>query len=388
METLAVNGKLNEKDLAFIRGISSLKHLDLTEASYEGDCLPDEAFANLPLISFSSPKQLSTVGSHLFKGCSQLAAVVWNANIAMPENVIEDVKNPNFLLYVNSHIYTPSSYKGNLISGGQATSITLSDSETSGNFYCPQRFYVQRISYTHNYQQTTESGVTRGWETLALPFDVETITHEKRGALAPFAKGEDITKYKPFWLYELKETGFDRSADIKAYTPYILSMPNNPEYADDYNLAGNVTFTANNTYIETDTAKVTMKGSVKFTPTMLRQEQNVDVLAINLTDYTAPDGTFYESGSAFISDMREVRPFEAYALVNSASRALELSSYLWGELSDIRSAEMQQLEAIGLKRGIYDLSGRRLSNDSSILKKNRQQHQRVYIINGKKTLVK
>ena len=388
VETLAVNGKLNEKDLAFIRGISSLKHLDLTEATYEGDCLPDEAFANLPLISFSSPKQLSTVGSHLFKGCSQLAAVVWNANIAMPENVIEDVKNPNFLLYVNSHIYTPSSYKGNLISGGQATSITLSDSETSGNFYCPQRFYVQRISYTHNYQQTTESGVTRGWETLALPFDVETITHEKRGALAPFAKGEDITKYKPFWLYELKETGFDRSADIKAYTPYILSMPNNPEYADDYNLAGNVTFTANNVYIETDTAKVTMKGSVKFTPTMLRQEQNVDVLAINLTDYTAPDGTFYESGSAFISDMREVRPFEAYALVNSASRALELSSYLWGELSDIRSAEMQQLEAIGLKRGIYDLSGRRLSNDSSILKKNRQQHQRVYIINGKKTLVK
>ena len=387
VETLAVNGKLNEKDLAFIRGISSLKHLDLTEASYEGDCLPDEAFANLPLISFSSPKQLSTVGSHLFKGCNQLAAVVWNANIAMPENVIEDVKNPNFLLYVNSHIYTPSSYKGNLISGGQATSITLSDSETSGNFYCPQRFYVQRISYTHNYQQTTESGVTRGWETLALPFDVETITHEKRGALAPFAKGEDITKYKPFWLYELKETGFDRSADIKAYTPYILSMPNNPEYADDYNLAGNVTFTANNVYIETDTAKVTMKGSVKFTPTMLRQEQNVDVLAINLTDYTAPDGTFYESGSAFISDMREVRPFEAYALVNSASRALDLSDYLWGELSDIRSAEMQQLEAIGMKRGIYDLSGRRLSNDSSILKKNRQQHQRVLIINGKKTLL-
>ena len=387
VETLAVNGNLNEKDLAFIRGISSLKHLDLTEATYEGDCLPDEAFANLPLISFSSPKQLSTVGSHLFKGCNQLAAVVWNANIAMPENVIEDVKNPNFLLYVNSHIYTPSSYKGNLIPGGQATSITLSDSETSGNFYCPQRFYVQRISYTHNYQQTTESGVTRGWETLALPFDVETITHEKRGALAPFAKGEDITKYKPFWLYELKETGFDRSADIKAYTPYILSMPNNPEYADDYNLAGNVTFTANNVYIETDTAKVTMKGSVKFTPTMLRQEQNVDVLAINLTDYTAPDGTFYESGSAFISDMREVRPFEAYALVNSASRALELSSYLWGELSDIRSAEMKELEAIGMKRGIYDLSGRRLSNDSSILKKNRQQHQRVLIINGKKTLL-
>jgi hypothetical protein len=48
---------------------------------------------------------------------------------------------------------------------------------------------------------------------------------------------------------------------------------------------------------------------------------------------------------------------------------------------------MKELEAIGLKRGIYDLSGRRLSNDSSILKKNRQQHQRILIINGKKTLL-
>lgn len=389
VEELTVNGKLNAKDLNFIRSISTLKHLDLSAATYEGDNLPDEAFANLQLISFSSPKQLSSVGSHLFKGCDQLAAVVWNANVVIPENVISDIKNPNFLLYVNSLIYTPSSYKGNLISGGQATSITLSDSETGNNFYCPQRFYTQRISYTHTYSQTTESGTTRGWETLALPFDVETITHEKRGALAPFAKGEDITKFKPFWLYELKETGFDRSGEIKAYTPYILSMPNNPDYADDYILAGNVTFTANNIYIETDTAKVTMKGSVRFTPTMLRQEKASEVLAINLTDCTI-NGTFYASGSAFIADMRAVRPFEAYALVNanSAPQIYEVGEFLWGTLSDIRSSEMKQLEAIGQKRGIYDLSGRRLSKDSSILEKKNLQHQRVYIINGKKTMVK
>ena len=134
VENLPVSGKINDADLAFIRSLKSLRHLDLTDAVYEGSKLPDEAFANMPLLTFQSPKQLSAVGNHLFRGCDQLAAIVWNANIAIPETVTEDVKgNANFLLYVNSRIHVPSSYTGNIISGGQATSITLTDAG-SGNF--------------------------------------------------------------------------------------------------------------------------------------------------------------------------------------------------------------------------------------------------------------
>ena len=386
---LPVSGKVNADDLAFIRSLKSLRHLDMTNAVYEGNSLPDEAFAGMPLISFQSPQQLSSAGDHLFKDCDQLAAVVWNANLTIPETVIEDIKhNPNFLLYVNSRIYAPSSYKGNLISGGQANSITLQDTENGENFCCPVRFYTQQISYTHSYNQETREGETCGWETISLPFDVKTITHERCGALAPFAKEADMMQYKPFWLYELKETGFSRAADIKAYTPYIISMPNNPNYADDYILSGNVTFTATETYVEADMSRAAMKGSLSFAPAMQRQPQSENILAINLTDYTDGDGIFYESGSAFLPNMRMVRPFEAFALTGGAgANLLKLDDYLWGEVTDMVRIEMDQLLDISKNRHIYDLSGRRVS-DSSLLNRAKQSHQRIYIINGKKTVVK
>ena len=386
VENLPVSGKINDADLAFIRGLKSLRHLDLTEAVYEGSKLPDQAFANMPLLTFQSPKQLSAVGNHLFSGCDQLAAIVWNANIAIPETVMEDVKsNANFLLYVNSRIHVPSNYTGNVISGGQATSITLTDAG-SGNFCCPQRFFTNRISYTHTYSQVTESGVTCGWETLALPFDVQSITHERRGAMAPFSAQEDYSLYKPFWLYELQETGFSDATEVKAYTPYIISMPNNPNYADDFILAGKVTFSAADTYIEADMANVTMKGSVRFAPAMQRQEKSESILAINLEDCTV-DGVFYRSGSAFLPNMRMVSPFEAYALVGASVPKIPLADMEWGGVTDIRNAQMSELEAIGRKGGVYDLLGRKLSNDSSNLQKNSKKAKRVYIINGKKTVV-
>ncbi len=386
VENLPVSGKINDADLAFIRSLKSLRHLDLTDAVYEGSKLPDEAFANMPLLTFQSPKQLSAVGDHLFRGCDQLAAIVWNANLAIPETVTEDVKgNANFLLYVNSRIHVPSSYTGNIISGGQATSITLTDAG-SGNFCCPQRFFTNRISYTHTYSQTTESGVTCGWETLALPFDVQSITHERRGAMAPFSAQEDYSLYKPFWLYELQETGFSDATEVKAYTPYIISMPNNPNYADDFILAGKVTFSAADTYIEVDTAMVTMKGSVRFAPAMQRQEKSSSVLAINLEDCTV-DGIFYRSGSAFLPNLRRVNPFEAYALVGASVPKIPLVDMEWGYVTDMRNAQMSELEAIGRKGGVYDLLGRKLSNDSSNLKNDGGKMKRVYIINGKKTVV-
>ena len=388
IETLPVKGKLNQKDLTFISNIKTLRHLDLSEAQIEGDRLEDEAFANLDLITFSSPKQLSSVGEHLFKGCKELAAIVWNANQPLPQSVTEDIKNPNMLLYVNSRLYVPENYHGNIISGGEATSITLNDAPDEGNFCCPQRFYTQRISYTHNYSQTTKSGTTRGWETLALPFDVQTITHENRGALAPFAKEADMAAFKPFWLYELQETGFTRAAEIKAYTPYIVSMPNDPDYADDYILAGNVTFSATGIFIESDTSRVTMKGNVQFAPAMQSQKKGASVLAINKEDCTDSKGKFHESGSAFLEDTRDVRPFEAFALVNAAGvKAMFIGDYLWGGATDIRDAEMMQLKEIGKNKGIYDMSGKLLSPDSNYFKE-KQRHRNIFIINGQKTRVK
>ena len=388
LETLPVKGKINNDDLAFIRGVKSLRHLDLSAATYESNHIPDEAFADLPLLTISIPKQITSVGEHLFKGCKNLAAIVWNADLTIPQSVIDDITNPNLLLYVNSRIYVPNSYKGNLISGGQATNIVLTDAEEGSNFCCPQQFFTQQISYTHNYSQTTKSGSTQGWETLALPFDVQTITHETRGTLAPFARGEEVTVFRPFWLYELQATGFTRAAEIKAYTPYIVSMPNDPDYADDYILAGNVTFSSADVYIEADTSRVTMKGSVQFSPSMQHQPSSATILTINKEDCTDDEGVPHVHGSAFLSRIRDVRPFEAYALIDAAGvKAMLVGDYLWGGATDIRDAEMKQLKDLGKNKGIYDMSGKLLSPDSNYFKE-KLQHRNIFIINGQKTRVK
>ena len=163
-------------------------------------------------------------------------------------------------------------------------------------------------------------------------------------------------------------------------------MPNNPDYADDYILSGKVTFAAKNIYVEADTTHISMKGSVQFAPAMQRQPKGNSVLVINLEDYTAEDETFYPNGSAFLPGLREVHPFESFALTGASARPILLNDYLWDETSDIEQLEMGMLKEIGKNRGIFDLSGRRIVNES--MQKNRKQHQRVYIINGKKSLTK
>ena len=103
----------------------------------------------------------------------------------------------NFLLYVNSSSYAPSNVT-NVIVGTSANSITLTD-DTYTCFYCPKEFTAKTISYKHNYGMTT-GGNGKGWETIALPFNVKKISHSSKGVLTPFASYQSGTDQRPFWL--------------------------------------------------------------------------------------------------------------------------------------------------------------------------------------------
>ena len=129
---------------------------------------------------------------------------------------------------------------------GLAEKITLNDGFA---FCCPKEFSTKNISYAHNYQMETGKGESAGWETIALPFDVQKISHETKGELIPFANYDKGATKKPFWLYSLSSNGFIKASGIRANTPYIISMPNNDYYAPDYNLSGKITFTASNTML-------------------------------------------------------------------------------------------------------------------------------------------
>ena len=165
------------------------------------------------------------IDANALKNNTELAAVIWNPTY----DFTAMVSNPNLLLYVKAEQYAPSSIQ-NVVVNGTASNIVLAEAQSGNNFYCPQAFVAQKISYTHNYQMQTGLGESKGWETIALPFDVQAITHETKGTIVPFAQWNNESNKKPFWLMELTGTGFVEAGSIKAYTPYIISMPNNPQY--------------------------------------------------------------------------------------------------------------------------------------------------------------
>ena len=167
-----------------------------------------------------------------------IAAIVYNSSVPMANSDLQPITNPNLLIYVKSDSLAPSD-RNNIIVNGFAKNIVLTDmAQGNNNFYCPQSFTAEAISYTREFKQKTQIGVSRGWETIALPFNVQTIMHETRGLITPFGNNRSNTH---FWLRRLTHDGLQSDSIIEANTAYLISMPNSEEYIAEYNLAGRVT---------------------------------------------------------------------------------------------------------------------------------------------------
>ena len=308
-----------------------------------------------------------------------IAAIIWNKSTPITESDLQGLDNPNMLIYVNGSEQAPAN-RDNVVIGDFAKNIVLTDVEIgNNNFYCPKEFKAEMISYTRDFQQQTEIGVSRGWESIALPFNVQIIMHEKRGLIAPF--GNDASD-KHFWLRRLTQEGVTRATAIEANTPYLISMPNSSEYPAEYNLSGRVTFSSQDVKVPvtTDYADVmhdtTTNTMIVFYPAMHRVFKDDEVYVLNVGDAQAG----YAEGSVFVAGLREVRPFEAYTWHHAqgpAPRYIPINELNGGTtgIEDVRS-----LMSDGRSGVWYDLNGR------CLLQKPKQKG--VYILNGTKIVVK
>ena len=228
---------------SMFRNCSSLTSLDLS--NFNTSNVTDMSFMfwrcnNLLSLDISNFNTANAEMDRIFEECSSLASIkAGNANILTEEYA--KIGNPNLLVYVNEARLAPSNVQ-NVVINGMAREIVLTDAQDgNNNWYAPQAFVAERISYTRNFTQSTSKGTCRGWESIALPFDVQTIQHESKGMIAPF---NNSASNKHFWLRRLTENGLQAATNIEANTPYIISMPNSEEYTSDYNLNGRVTFSA------------------------------------------------------------------------------------------------------------------------------------------------
>ena len=261
--------------------------------------------------------QVSGITDSVFDG-SSMAAMIWDVEASLPNNAFSNASiGSNFLLYVKSSSYAPSSVK-NVVVDGTAQTIVLSDD--GGQFYCPQAFTARRISYSHNYSMETGKGSTMGWESIALPFDVQRIIHSTQGEIVPFAAYSSGSNQKPFWLAYMSAGGFKRTADIRANEAYIIAMPNNSSYSDNYILAGDVTFSAENT-----TVPKTPSFNGTFLPAFSFVAKSSSVYALNVNNRYVRYSGSEKPGSVFIRDLRDVRPFEAYLIGNFTRGIIEIN---------------------------------------------------------------
>lgn len=325
-----------------------------------GDATLDDAFAEV-----GREEALKTI-----------AAIVWEGTGALTAEQMQGLTNPNLLVYVNEASKAPAGVQ-NVIVNGTAAQIVLTDASGNNNFFCPEPFTAQNISYTRNFSQTTEIGVSRGWETIALPFNVQSISHGSHGALVPFGGGNGGY---PFWLHQLLSNGLTPVTAMEANTPYLICMPNNTVYPSAYNQAGSVTFASSNVTVPRTEPREAFGANVILTPAFQNQAAGSDIFTLNVGEAQGS----YPEGSVFISNYRSVRPFQCYARHSNQARGTDdiqfipLTSIGGG---DDTTAIMEIIQPAANGTGDwYSLDGRKLSSKPT--------QKGVYIQNGKKIVKK
>ena len=311
----------------------------------------------------------------------ELSAIIWNPEVSLANNI----NNPNLLLYVKSASYAPNSIK-NVIVNDVADNITLSDAANGNNFYCPQEFTAKRISYTHNYKMGTGINESKGWETIALPFDVQKITHSSKGEIVPFTNWKSGDSKKPFWLMQLGSNGWIEANGIKAYTPYIISMPNHEKYKSDFNLNGDVTFSAENVKIgKTENLSTSSYNGRTFVPNFsLMTDRSCYALNVN-NDYLVYQGDKNE-GSVFFIGLRDIHPFEAYMTTTSGARSIAIADDMMTTgIHDIMEMIDEQKDV-----KVYNLKGQLIkTEDGKTLEHVKKTlPSGMYIVNGQKLIIK
>ena len=96
-------------------------------------------------------------------------------------------------------------------------------------------------------------------------------------------------------------------------------MPNSSNYRNEYNLAGDVSFSANNVQVPK-----TPSFCSTFLPVFATVAKPSSVYALNVNNRYMKYSGSYDAGSRFISGLRDVRPFEVYLSVNFSRGIIEI----------------------------------------------------------------
>lgn len=398
--TLHANGNATVKTLtASAQEVVIPSTVTYQQYAFKVDMVGAQAFAANTNYSVTLPSSISSVHTNAFTG-SKALAVIWGGSASLTTNHISKMKaqSPNVLIYVSSSnsLYTSGlSDSTNVVVNSTAKKVVLRDGY---DFHCPQQFYANNVSYTRNFQMTSGVGgsSSAGWESIALPFAVESIRHSTKGLLTPFYSYNSSSTQKPFWLYSWGYWGWSSASSISPNTPYIICFPNNKAYQEAYNVAGEITFSSTNVNVyktyanRTDYSSSAYSGR-RFYPSFLTVAKNSYIYNINKGTTTSLATGSKTPGSAFISNLRYVKPFEGYIYSETSNvPVFDILPFDDNSATGIIELRDDGNENLSGTVVIYDLKGQRVGETvgGNVEQAVGRLPKGVYVINGKKIIVR
>lgn len=319
---LVIETPIDQISLDYIAAnFPDLHELDLEDT--EMTAIKDGSLASLAkLEKLTLPKDLSQE-CHPLSGCETLTTLIWKAEKSpIPVGVTESAENPNMLIRVNDESQVRGQdYNIVLMPETKVRKLVITDGYP---FRTDIAINAAEAEFSRTFSQSTPTpgeGEGYGWETLALPFDVQTIEHEEKGILVPFTLYDgsyDPYEAKPFWLYEADpELTWRPAEEIRAGIPYIISMPDNEIYTSDFRLNGTVRFSAR----EVDIIPLLLDSlnprpdGWEFRPLFsysgYDSAETMLTLNVDRDDFYDDNGKALTPGSAFVAGI-DPRPMQGY----------------------------------------------------------------------------
>ncbi len=317
LKSIRIPEGVKELNYALFVGCRSLKTVTMGE---NVELISHNVFESCSsLTSITIPESVTYIGRYVFWDCPALKTIYWRCSLSLGDKVFIDssiYESAMLYIYTKDGVL-PDGYESfsHVSIDGTFDSLDISDIDGS---YSPGITKVKKISYT-KYFYPADSYVAGGrWYTISLPFTPTSITSEEKGTLAPF--DSDVPNAKNFWLKELTPDGYKDVTTLEAFHAYIIAMPSSTMYTDEFNISGNVTFTAENVEFDGEGWEPIVSEGATYSmyPTFESVEPANGIYTLNTTYWVSG----YDYGTVFVHGAESAEPYQAYIKVNDGTTTL------------------------------------------------------------------
>lgn len=298
--------------------------------------------------------------------------------------------NPNILYYLGASQKVPTGISGkNVVKGDVAESVTLVDNK---DFFVPRRFIAKKINFTLIPTEGTGDGNNNHWNTIALPFDVNSVKNTTDDVDIDWFHYNGDTG-KNFWIKKFAKLNtsdntviFEDADKMLAYEPYIMSVPDG-YWGKKWDLRNKkITFYGENAVLHHEADIASNSSFYNFVGTTVKKTITNGWLLNDEGD------TFKYYISNYKGTDNIVSPFHAYFVLtkeyfeSSASAAKASLRIKFEDGDDSTTGIMTPFAAEEKQVNVYNINGVKVATkslqngsiDMSDLPKG------IYVINGKK----